>query len=623
MKKRILIYIFLLLLVIMGALKGVEQFNQLDVPAKHNINGLIEVDFDYSMGVSDYASYRKLFIKDGSRKNFNFLRDLYNKNKPSQKQISDTPIIPKIIHQVWVGGSEIPALFRYYQKTCQDLHPNWEYKLWTDSEIENYDFPSKDLYEATRNYAEKSDILRHQLLKDFGGVYIDIDIKCTKALDPLHHLYDAYFGLEFPSEWGKPMINSAIMGSKPEHKIVTSILKKIRSHWQQYDSDFDEGKISLDDRVVHRIGIERSMAPVIDVVLEQTELNDNVIVLPATYFYPLIRLTGEKLYDPLYIRVARDIFDFTIKLADPFVSESARAWLYDHYRPKHPFFIHLRKESLAIHDYFRKNSTLVPITFKDGFGLYDLQRKNYYKKLDKADLVKFSVFQGFYENNNPYSKLGFNKKSKINQNIHFINLDGDLSVDELANINSWSQVNKDSTIIIWNRKEIKEQFAEVLEKASKIKNKDDSEFYIALNVLHKVGGLYINKKQLEARTGVFELNNKYDLYTGLLPLSQKHQSLSIDTNFFASKAGHKILTKILSAMDAVAEPDINMLVKYNLYKYQGIGGKNIILPPIYFHPIDHETDKTTIIDRFHSWFFGYERAFSQVNEFDSMAVNEE
>ena len=598
------------------------------VCASENYRGFLEVDFDYSMGIEDSASFRKLFIKPEGKKSYNFFKDLYNQNKPSKKTFSAAPIIPKIIHQVWVGGNELPAIYKFYQKTCKDLHPDWEYKLWTDKEVENWDFENKDLYNHTRNYAEKSDILRHQILKDFGGVYIDIDIRCTKPLDPLHYLYDAYFGLEFPlAGWGKPIIAPGIMASRAHHKIVTAILERIRQDWDDFDKSYDAGAMGHLDygRIFHSIGIMRSMKPVTDVFLEQTKLSDNVIALPATYFYPLIRLTGERFTDSLPIRILRSSFDYLINIVDPFVSESMHIWLYDHYRQKDPFFVKgVRQESFSYHDYFEKNTTLVDITFDEGFGLYDKRRKKLFKSISPSDKIKYNIFASFYHTNNPYYEVKFNHKNKINPNLHFINLDGELSDKDQSNIESWKKLNPELSTYIWDQKSIEAAFPGVLAKARLIDDVNLRDLYVALNIMRKEGGIYINKRNLKGLKDLYELNNKYDLYCGFLPFSKINRALTIDSNFFAARANHWVIDRILKDIDLSKENfDLLNLIKQDLYKYQALGGKNIILPPVYFHPLDSNVRKQNLFDHLHQFYYDYKLPFTAVNNFNSFALNDD
>jgi mannosyltransferase OCH1-like enzyme len=51
---------------------------------------------------------------------------------PKSGAISERPqLIPKIIHQTYKNES-IPEHWKGPQQTCIDLHPDYEYKLWTD-----------------------------------------------------------------------------------------------------------------------------------------------------------------------------------------------------------------------------------------------------------------------------------------------------------------------------------------------------------------------------------------------------------------------------------------------------------------------------------------------------------
>lgn len=45
--------------------------------------------------------------------------------------------IPKIIHQTW-KSADIPVEWRAAQASCQALHPDYEYRLWTDAASRDY-----------------------------------------------------------------------------------------------------------------------------------------------------------------------------------------------------------------------------------------------------------------------------------------------------------------------------------------------------------------------------------------------------------------------------------------------------------------------------------------------------
>jgi len=45
--------------------------------------------------------------------------------------------IPRIIHQLW-KNDEIPARWKDASEAVRRCHRDWEYRLWTDSAIDEY-----------------------------------------------------------------------------------------------------------------------------------------------------------------------------------------------------------------------------------------------------------------------------------------------------------------------------------------------------------------------------------------------------------------------------------------------------------------------------------------------------
>ena len=97
-------------------------------------------------------------------------------------------MIPKIIHQTW-KTTTIPEQWKDSVKTCQDIHPDYKYILWTDETMDNFvKNEYKWFYETYKNYKyniQRCDAFRYLVLYKYGGIYIDMDIVCKKKLDPL------------------------------------------------------------------------------------------------------------------------------------------------------------------------------------------------------------------------------------------------------------------------------------------------------------------------------------------------------------------------------------------------------------------------------------------------------
>ena len=89
-------------------------------------------------------------------------RDIYENNKELKPQ--QRPIIPKIIHIIWVGPKTPPPVLTECLESIQKHMHQWECKLWTDKEVAQLTLENQQYYDEETNYGAKSDILRYELL---------------------------------------------------------------------------------------------------------------------------------------------------------------------------------------------------------------------------------------------------------------------------------------------------------------------------------------------------------------------------------------------------------------------------------------------------------------------------
>lgn len=105
-------------------------------------------------------------------------------------------MIPHIIHYCWLGGSPLPELAQQCLASWKEHMPEWEIKRWDETNFDVASAPTyvKQAYEA-RKFAFVSDYVRLWALEQYGGVYMDTDVKVQKSFEPL--LSDtAFIGLE-------------------------------------------------------------------------------------------------------------------------------------------------------------------------------------------------------------------------------------------------------------------------------------------------------------------------------------------------------------------------------------------------------------------------------------------
>ena len=261
-----------------------------------NISLAIEdVDFDHSSGLDLMRQYSAKYSDPDADFKIKQLRDNYERLKPSSMSLNSTPIIPKVIHQVWLGPKSIPKNYKYYLNTWKEYNPGWVIKIWREQDVIKENFPSMDLYWLARSYQERSDIVRYEILKKYGGLYIDTDIECFANFDELNYKYDFYTNFEPPAVNKKKVsILNAMIGSVPNHPIIIETLEAIRKDWDKVEEIFDE-KFSNNKsgfaRSNHHLAVQRTMYPFADSVfhfLSNADLKKyKTIILPSGYNVPV------------------------------------------------------------------------------------------------------------------------------------------------------------------------------------------------------------------------------------------------------------------------------------------------------------------------------------------------
>ena len=84
--------------------------------------------------------------------------------------------IPKIIHYVWVGGSDKSNDIKKCMKTWNKYLKDYEIKEWNENNFDIYAHPfTREAYKA-KKWAFVSDYIRAKVLYEEGGIYLDTSI---------------------------------------------------------------------------------------------------------------------------------------------------------------------------------------------------------------------------------------------------------------------------------------------------------------------------------------------------------------------------------------------------------------------------------------------------------------
>jgi mannosyltransferase OCH1-like enzyme len=130
--------------------------------------------------------------------------------------------IPKIIHQIWLGDQAQRP--QRWIDTWIRAHPDWQHHVWTEANLPA--LQNERQYATMPAYCGRADIVRYELLHQFGGVYIDADSECIAPLsDDL--LQNAGFAVH-ENEYVRPgLIANGVIGVRPGHALMRDMMNAI------------------------------------------------------------------------------------------------------------------------------------------------------------------------------------------------------------------------------------------------------------------------------------------------------------------------------------------------------------------------------------------------------------
>ncbi len=122
-----------------------------------------------------------------------------------------------------MGGGRIP---KEYQTMCHEWnirHPDWQYTLWGNEAYRLLPKETQVRLSHNKNLGIASDVLRYQILHDYGGVYIDCDFVCVRQLDSL--LVGADFLTSLTTHSPKAEVLTSFIASIPNIQFSVSYSK--------------------------------------------------------------------------------------------------------------------------------------------------------------------------------------------------------------------------------------------------------------------------------------------------------------------------------------------------------------------------------------------------------------
>jgi len=136
-------------------------------------------------------------------------------------------MIPKTIHQIWVGNKRIPTHIKDNLLNMMKINGQYEYKLWTDNNLPKMPETIQMVYDSHIEPAHKADVLRLWVCYEYGGIYLDVDFVPKKPIDIDFDTYESFLTYHRVEDKIEHLPN-AILGSARHSNLFTHFISEIQ-----------------------------------------------------------------------------------------------------------------------------------------------------------------------------------------------------------------------------------------------------------------------------------------------------------------------------------------------------------------------------------------------------------
>lgn len=131
-------------------------------------------------------------------------------------------MIPRIIHQIWIGPNRRPADL---METWRRLNPSFAYELWDDARCASFGFQNASKIAEQPEFAGKADLIRYEILRRHGGVYVDADSECVRPLEDGMLIHDSFACWE--NERVRPgLISNGTLGTTASNELMGLLIQE-------------------------------------------------------------------------------------------------------------------------------------------------------------------------------------------------------------------------------------------------------------------------------------------------------------------------------------------------------------------------------------------------------------
>jgi len=177
----------------------------------------------------------------------------------------------KVIHYCWIGGNDLPDKMKYCINSWKNFCPDFEIKEWNET---NYDMEKNEFIKCAykdKKYAFVADYMRLDILYNYGGIYLDVDVELLRSLKPL--IGQNFIGLERAGE----VAPGLAMGCDAHHFMIKELLDYYDNLDVSNGIDYTVSIVDITSNIFKKHGLKCQDS------IQQVE---DFVIYPTEYFNP-------------------------------------------------------------------------------------------------------------------------------------------------------------------------------------------------------------------------------------------------------------------------------------------------------------------------------------------------
>lgn len=160
--------------------------------------------------------------------------------------------IPKTFWRIFIDDP-IPPKFEEFWDGFQRLHPTWQFMTLASPRLMWMRPFVHDIFDRCTTHAGRSDVLRYEVLFQFGGVYVDTDVECLRPFDDLVNTDKPFAGWE-----DHRMICPTVLGSPMHHPALGDLLNRLPSWFDEHGGEAGPPNLTTGPHLLTAMWAERT-----------------------------------------------------------------------------------------------------------------------------------------------------------------------------------------------------------------------------------------------------------------------------------------------------------------------------------------------------------------------------